>query len=260
LNCVKKLKELLKKNVEIRKLENNDKYITLKNATVSKPDDFEAWLNYGDFLLNELDMPKDAIKAYERAQVLLPNGDFRLRIGEAYAVMGNYDKALSIINESIKDKPRAHAYIILANVYIMMEDYKNAKSACLNALKNDQAFEEAHFILGQLEKKDEVAIEHYRRAIELDPEYHIAWQNLGKRYLKLAKFQLAIESLEKALKFDPNDSWTRLYLANAFWQFGKISEADRHFRILIDQKPNDKEIRRWYFDFLNAKKKRDTEI
>ena len=48
------------------------------------------------------------------------------------------------------------------------------------------------------------AIEEYNKAIELNPNYAIAYARRGQAYFKLEKFDLAIPDLAKALELDPN--------------------------------------------------------
>ena len=49
------------------------------------------------------------------------------------------------------------------------------------------------------------AVEAYRKAIELDPNYQTAYANLGVVYYQQGQFDLAASQYEKALELDPND-------------------------------------------------------
>lgn len=49
------------------------------------------------------------------------------------------------------------------------------------------------------------AVQAYKKAIELDPNYQTAYANLGVVYYQLGQFDLAASQYEKALELDPND-------------------------------------------------------
>ena len=63
-------------------------------------------------------------------------------------------------------------------------------------------------ILGKSGKYQE-AIEHFDKAIELDPNYVDAWYNKGVVLDNLGEHEEAIECYDKALELDPNnaDAW-----------------------------------------------------
>ena len=64
-----------------------------------------------------------------------------------------------------------------------------------------------HYVLGNALKglgKKEEAIESYRKAIKIDPNYVDAYNNLGNALDGIGKKEEAIESYRKAIKIDPN--------------------------------------------------------
>lgn len=58
-----------------------------------------------------------------------------------------------------------------------------------------------YYEAGQLDQ----AVEAYRKAIELNPEYQGAYANLGVTYYRQQKFDLAASQYEKALELNPAD-------------------------------------------------------
>ncbi|MFD1602222.1 tetratricopeptide repeat protein [Flavobacterium artemisiae] len=48
------------------------------------------------------------------------------------------------------------------------------------------------------------AIEYYKKAVKIDPNFAFAYDNMGICYRRLEQYDLAIESYEKSLKIDPN--------------------------------------------------------
>ena len=64
-----------------------------------------------------------------------------------------------------------------------------------------------HNIVGAIsfEKGEkEVAVEHFRRVIELRPDHPHAYNNLGAALIDLEQYKEAQSSLEKAIKLNPN--------------------------------------------------------
>jgi Flp pilus assembly protein TadD len=49
----------------------------------------------------------------------------------------------------------------------------------------------------------------WEKAVELDPTYAAAWNNLGIAYEQQGKFDLARKAYEKALTIDPNNNFIR---------------------------------------------------
>lgn len=63
-----------------------------------------------------------------------------------------------------------------------------------------------YYSLGIEESKSgnfEKAIEYYREAIRIDPDFAFAWDNIGICYRRLEKYDLAIEAYEQSLSIDP---------------------------------------------------------
>src|SRR6266550_4046503 len=53
------------------------------------------------------------------------------------------------------------------------------------------------------------AVELFRRAVELNPDYVDAHQNLGRTYFEMGRWEEAIQSLQHALALKPKDKETR---------------------------------------------------
>ncbi len=85
-----------------------------------------------------------------------------------------------------------------------------------------------HYNAGKKLKKQgryEEAIEEYKKAIELDPEYAKAYYRVGQLYLKLKDEDKAIEYFELSIKKDPSRANNYKYLARAFISKGDYDKA-----------------------------------
>src|SRR5205085_616455 len=70
------------------------------------------------------------------------------------------------------------------------------------------------------------AIEHFRKATELDVSHFDAWHSLGMAYMKSERYKEAIEAGKKAVTLNPNDQFARVSLSMYFQRNGQIPEAE----------------------------------
>lgn len=81
------------------------------------------------------------------------------------------------------------------------------------------------------EKSDsEGAIEHFRKAVEIAPDYMEAHNNLGARLLKAGQAKDAVPHLERAVELDPGSSMAFGNLAAAYMLTGRLPDAERAAR------------------------------
>jgi len=134
--------------------------------------------------------------------------------------------------------------------------YDKAQVACETALTYDNNFEEAYYLLGEACKKNdrERAISNYRKAINIDNNYQLAWQGLGRELVaNIAIMDEGIEALKKAILMDDKDGWAKIFLANALWRIGKINEADKQYQSALKAFPEYPKFREFYNEFLKRK-------
>jgi Flp pilus assembly protein TadD len=76
--------------------------------------------------------------------------------------------------------------------------------------------------------RQQEAMDHYRRALALKPDYAEAYYNLGVALMQTGHPEEAIEHYKKALRFKPNDPEVHYNLGYALAQTGRFKEAIEH--------------------------------
>lgn len=82
------------------------------------------------------------------------------------------------------------------------------------------------------------AVEHYRRAIDLDPEHAGAHRALGVALRMRGRSDEAVEHYRAALALDPDNAATHSNLANILAEDGRLSEAASHYRRSLELAPD----------------------
>lgn len=228
----------------------------LKKATDDRPDDGLAWSAFGDCLYNESDNPTLAIRAYERAQELLPEKDLRLRLGRAYVSKGEVERGFAMMHASAAERPRPEAYCLLADAYLRNGQLFQAEEACRTAIQLQPSFEEAYYLLGEaLKDRDRpAALNAYRTALSIDNKYALAWQALGRELVASGEADEGADALGKAVDLDPEDVWSRIFLANGLWKVGRLEEANKQYLAAMALAPEFPDLRRWYEEFRQGTK------
>ena len=86
-------------------------------------------------------------------------------------------------------------------------------------------------------KKDE-AIAHYRKAIEIAPDFHPARNNLGTLYLGKSDFKAAEEQFREAVRLDQNEAQAYFNLSNVLMLTGRFTEAETTLAQGLQRRPD----------------------
>ncbi|MEW6086849.1 MAG: tetratricopeptide repeat protein [bacterium] len=176
-----------------------------------------------------------------------------------YQADGQYDKAIEELNKVLHIDPNyVEAYYLMGNIYNLMEKNDKAISFYEKVLKIDPMYSKARYMLDLLvdegkgtseiieERKKckeaevyfyqgieyfnagnfEKAIEAFKSAIEVSPEYHQAYYNIGVVYYHYTgDIKRAEDFWKKTLEFDPKNPKVFLNLGIIAYKRGKIEEA-----------------------------------
>ncbi|MBM4299996.1 MAG: serine protease [Deltaproteobacteria bacterium] len=133
------------------------------------------------------------------------------------------------------------AWFSLALAYSEMGRYREAIEAYREALRLKPDFADAWNNLGvSYEKMGRYreAFEAFREALRLKPDYASAWNNLGNAYGNLGRHREAFEAFREALRLKPDDASAWNNLGNAYGNLGRYREAIEAYREALRLKPD----------------------
>lgn len=196
---------------------------------------------------------------YDKARKLKSQYDVSHNVQDSLNYMGNYDKAIKVLEEGRKNYPSdSDILVTLSNSYIGAHKTKVAMDAFKTGVEQDPQNKYYHYNYGVLllgANNFQTAIDQFQKAIEIDPNYVNAQYNLGVAYLKwgdnlnqkadslgmknpnykqtseLAKsyFEKSLPFLEKAVQLDASqaDMWETI--GKVYTVLGKQTEAKNAF-------------------------------
>jgi tetratricopeptide (TPR) repeat protein len=103
--------------------------------------------------------------------------------------------------------------------------------------RNALAHNSLGFVLASRGQVDD-AIDHYRQALEIDPDYQLAHNNLGAALAGRGQVDEAIAHYRRALEIKADDELAHNNLGMALVSRGQADEAIEHFQKALEIKPN----------------------
>lgn len=139
---------------------------------------------------------------------------------------------------------------------IKSNDLNSAKKLSLKLIKkNKKDFQLQNIyatILYNLKEFNQ-AIEIYKLALNLNPNFYQAQYNLAKLYCDLKNYEKANIELQKCLNLEPNSIEVLLLLGNLNLKFKKYQLAEKNYLSILDKNPKDF---RGYYSLGNLFKKK----
>ncbi len=170
----------------------------------AKPRDAEAVGRLG-MTLHTYEEYESAIVCYERARRLAPD-EFRwvYYLGAAQASLGKHSEAAAVFKEATGRRPDyLPAQIRLADSLLAAGQKLESQPFYEAVIKKNAAIAQAHYGLGRIRAaggESATAVEHFRKAIELFPEYGSAHYALGLALRNLGQTDKAQEHLALSQK------------------------------------------------------------
>jgi len=112
------------------------------------------------------------------------------------------------------------------NFAVPINSVKNLLSGEVRDLKRESA--ELYYSLGNLadnKRQWNHAIQFYRKALAVNPQYLDAYVGLGGDYYELGQYDVEVESYQKASLEDPNNAEAAYLLATAYEDVGRYDSA-----------------------------------
>ncbi|MCC6809135.1 MAG: hypothetical protein IT381_17030 [Deltaproteobacteria bacterium] len=204
-----------------RALEINSKYVPALAALKDIASGDKDWDNYVQYMVEEAEATEDSeLKTelfYECGKFFAEKKD------DQESAMRYYSKALEFTPDY------AEAARPLADIYFRREDWANAErvlEVVVNKLDPKADMKELGqklYRLGYLadkQTKQEVALERYERAYDVDPSYLPTLEGLGHAYLRFEKWEQALKAFNAILV--NRDSLTNAEVVDLFAQTGDL--------------------------------------
>ena len=167
---------------------------------------------------------KEAISHLEAAIAMFPDfPECRNELGRTYDIIGRYPDAIEQFTQAINGhKYYAKAWSNRGVAWWHDGNWDNALADCRHAIEIDPKFAGGHYNFAEVVfarvqvlsangdssvQHDEVerAIDHYKSAVALEPDFKDAWFGLGKAYWAYHDYDKASETLEHVLVLDKRD-------------------------------------------------------
>jgi tetratricopeptide (TPR) repeat protein len=156
--------------------------------------------------------------------------------------LGRHAEALEASKKAVSLRPSAESYFNIGLASFYLKQYKDAAEAYRQSIKLDPYnAADAHYALGLVYRdwgKPDEEIQAYKQAIRLRPDYTVAFERLGSRYLKSKKYNEAVEIFRQLAALKPGDANAPNNMGEAYFELNKLNEAMESFRQSIRLKPD----------------------
>lgn len=158
--------------------------------------------------------------------------------------LGKTDLAVELMRRAVSAQPSTSVHFHLALVLQSKGNVSGAIQHYQKALSLNPEFPEALLNLGGLLKvqgKPDAAAELYERALALRPTFAEAHSNLGNALVARGRVEEAVRSYRKALAIRPDYADAQLNLGEALYAQGEYEAAAQSYQRAIEIDPTDAE-------------------
>jgi tetratricopeptide (TPR) repeat protein len=141
--------------------------------------------------------------------------------------------------QALQHERNARLLTHLGATYLALDDNTAARDAFEEAIRIDPDYEEALYNLAALDERTNPrkSLELLKRAIEVDPEYAMAHQMLGRLFQRAKDLTRAECHFRRSLEIDPADYWSNMYMANLLGVQGRNAEAEQAYKFATSLHP-----------------------
>jgi tetratricopeptide (TPR) repeat protein len=142
---------------------------------------------------------------------------------------------------SYNSKREASLLLQLGNTFLLENNNDEAIVHYKKAIEIDPNYKDAYYNLGNCYQENDEAIIHYKKVLELDSNYKEAYYNLGICYQETKNNDEAIIHYKNAIELDSNYKKAYNNLGNCYQETNNYYEAMIHYKQTIEIDPNYKE-------------------
>lgn len=154
--------------------------------------------------------------------------DAVIKLGVADSMLGNHLYAMATFSSVIMNRPGDEAKQIIRLDTDSAQAYYDLGTA----------YYISHGMPSSRDFSMEAAIESFKRAISLKPDYAEAYWYLGLSYDALQKYEMAVEAHKEAARLNPNRAESYNSLGLAYYALNRYVEAVEAFKKSITLKPD----------------------
>jgi Flp pilus assembly protein TadD len=163
-----------------------------------------------------------------------------LGLGSVLSKLGRLEDACQILAQGLRLNEQQFALTMLGIIQRRLGDLSAARDTLRRSLDLNPDDDEAHFALGLAWAQEQplLALEHYGRALEIDPQLPNVRREMGDVLQRLGKNEEAETVLQQALAENPADAWTHNYLGHLLSLREDWKSAKKEFAASTEQRPD----------------------
>jgi len=170
----------------------------------------------------------------------------------------HFEEAIVPLQKVIADQPDfAYAHFQLAYVFTALKRMDEARAEYERTVAADPKMSEAYINLGiiLLDKDPAAALAPLGKAVELLPAQSRPRFLLGVAEERSGDLAKAADSMEGAIRLDPQDAETQLHLGNLYMRMKRPADAEATYRKVLELRPNEPQALLGLGQALEAQKK-----
>ena len=192
-------------------------------------------------VLTGLGKDDDATREFEASFKLTPHREDLVR-GLGLQRMGNVREAEKIYRDVLlRDPKNVDALRLLAGVAMRAKQWGDAEALLERALEIAPDFHQGWNDLGlarQEQDKVDVAIEAFERVVQLEPHRPGGYVSVGTVNAMIGNHDTALAAFRKALEFDPKNFGALSGIGHVLKTIGEQDEAIASYRECVEQNPD----------------------
>ncbi len=218
----------------------SDALTSLERAEELEPGSASIRMKKGKVLIG-MGRDDDASRELEESFKLAPHREDLVR-GLGLQRMGNVREAEKIYRDVLlRDPTNVDALRLLASVAMRANQWGDAEALLERALEISPDFHQGWNDLGlarQEQDKTEAAIEAFQRVIRLEPHRPTGYVSVGTVYAMIGKHDESLDMFKKALQQDPSNFGALSGIGHVLKTIGQQDEAIASYRECIKQNPD----------------------